>query len=120
MPAMILLFATEFVVLNIVGAASAANMGWFYSRLKPLPQVVVFRYFSRAWPAPTEVVSHRFCSFPHEQNTQWLKCANQCGICHGNVAFPVTDGRRCHSKAKPIEITAGKIVLKATITIMVD
>ena len=37
MPAMVFSFTTELVVSDIVGAASAANIGWFYSRLKPLP-----------------------------------------------------------------------------------
>lgn len=65
--------------------------------------------------------------FPHEQHTQWLECnnchpaifipqkganpmsmvdimlGNKCGVCHGSVAFPVTDCRRCHSKAKPMK-----------------
>jgi len=65
--------------------------------------------------------------FPHEQHTEWLECNNchpaiftpqkganpmsmvdimlgkKCGVCHGSVAFPVTDCRRCHSKAKPMK-----------------
>lgn len=65
--------------------------------------------------------------FPHEQHTQWLECnnchpaifipqkganpmsmvdimlGNKCGVCHGTVAFPITDCRRCHSKAKPMK-----------------
>ncbi len=32
------------VVLEIVGAASAANTGWIYSRLKPLPQSDCFPF----------------------------------------------------------------------------
>jgi c(7)-type cytochrome triheme protein len=63
--------------------------------------------------------------FPHKQHTQWLDCANchptifkpqkganqismasilvgeACGVCHGKVAFPVSECRLCHSKAKP-------------------
>jgi c(7)-type cytochrome triheme protein len=59
--------------------------------------------------------------FPHRQHTQWLDCANchdhlfkakagankfsmtailngeQCGVCHGAVAFPLTECNRCHS-----------------------
>lgn len=59
--------------------------------------------------------------FPHRQHTLWLDCANchdilfkpkagankfsmsaildgeQCGVCHGAVAFPLTECRRCHS-----------------------
>ena len=63
-------------------------------------------------------------AFPHKQHTEWLECANchdaifkplkgsnpmsmaeimlgqKCGVCHGSVAFPVTECRRCHSDAK--------------------
>lgn len=63
--------------------------------------------------------------YPHKQHTQWLDCSNchpaifipqkganqismaaillgqKCGVCHGKVAFPVSDCRRCHSKSKP-------------------
>ena len=59
--------------------------------------------------------------FPHRAHTMWLSCANchpaifvpkkganaismerilmgeQCGICHGAVAFPPTECARCHS-----------------------
>lgn len=62
--------------------------------------------------------------FPHRQHTEWLDCANchdgifksqtgatkitmfnilqgeQCGICHGAVAFPLTECMRCHSISK--------------------
>ncbi len=62
--------------------------------------------------------------YPHKQHTEWLDCANchteifipqrgknqlsmaaiplgeQCGVCHGKVAFPVSDCRRCHSRPK--------------------
>ena len=62
--------------------------------------------------------------YPHKQHTQWLDCSNchpaifipqkganqismasillgeKCGVCHGKVAFPVSECRRCHSKAK--------------------
>jgi len=62
--------------------------------------------------------------YPHKQHTEWLDCANchpsifipqkganqismasillgeKCGVCHGKVAFPVSECRRCHSKAK--------------------
>ena len=60
-------------------------------------------------------------SFPHRAHTLWLDCANcheqlfkskaganrfsmtailngeQCGLCHGAVAFPLTECNRCHS-----------------------
>ena len=60
--------------------------------------------------------------FPHKQHTEWLDCSNcheklfkskagatttvnmfeilqgeYCGVCHGAVAFPLTECRRCHS-----------------------
>jgi c(7)-type cytochrome triheme protein len=59
--------------------------------------------------------------FPHRAHTLWLDCSNchealfaskagankfsmqkildgeQCGVCHGAVAFPLTECRRCHS-----------------------
>jgi c(7)-type cytochrome triheme protein len=59
--------------------------------------------------------------FPHLQHTLWLDCSNchdkifkqqtgatkismqkilqgeQCGVCHGAVAFPLTECTRCHS-----------------------
>jgi c(7)-type cytochrome triheme protein len=63
--------------------------------------------------------------FPHRQHTLWLDCSNchdhlfkavaganqlsmlailngeQCGVCHGAVAFPLTECFRCHSVARP-------------------
>ena len=63
--------------------------------------------------------------FPHRQHTLWLDCVNchdhlfraevgatkfsmlsilegeQCGVCHGAVAFPLTECFRCHSVARP-------------------
>lgn len=62
--------------------------------------------------------------YPHLQHTQWLDCTNchdeifvpekgknqismagillgqKCGVCHGKVAFPVSDCRRCHAQPK--------------------
>lgn len=59
--------------------------------------------------------------FPHRQHTAWLDCSNchrelfaeaagatrinmmlilqgeKCGLCHGAVAFPLTECKRCHS-----------------------
>ena len=63
-------------------------------------------------------------SFPHKQHTEILECINchdaifkplkggnpmsmaeimlgqKCGVCHGSVAFPVTECRRCHTESK--------------------
>ncbi|MDX1606501.1 MAG: cytochrome c3 family protein [Candidatus Competibacterales bacterium] len=62
--------------------------------------------------------------YPHKQHTEWLDCSNchpaifipqkganqismasillgeDCGVCHGKVAFPVSECRRCHSQKK--------------------
>jgi c(7)-type cytochrome triheme protein len=64
--------------------------------------------------------------YPHKQHTEWLDCSNchpaifipqkganqismasillgqTCGVCHGKVAFPVSECRKCHSKQKPV------------------
>lgn len=64
--------------------------------------------------------------FPHRQHTAWLDCSNchehlfkakaggnpklnmfeilqgeYCGRCHGAVAFPLTECKRCHSVVRP-------------------
>ncbi|WP_234414068.1 c(7)-type cytochrome triheme domain-containing protein [Ideonella sp. A 288] len=68
--------------------------------------------------------------YPHKQHTEWLDCSNchpaifipqkganqismasillgqQCGVCHGKVAFPVSECRLCHSKPKPTPAVA--------------
>jgi len=65
--------------------------------------------------------------YPHLQHTQWLDCTNchdeifvpqkggnqismagillgqKCGVCHGKVAFPISDCRRCHAQPKTAE-----------------
>lgn len=72
--------------------------------------------------------------FPHKQHTAWLDCSNchehlfkskaggnkfsmerilqgeQCGVCHGAVAFPLTVCGRCHNtpRDKPLPVTAVK------------
>jgi c(7)-type cytochrome triheme protein len=69
--------------------------------------------------------------YPHKSHTQWLDCSNchpsifvpqkganqismasillgqKCGVCHGKVAFPVSECRRCHSKPKTTATAAG-------------
>ena len=66
--------------------------------------------------------------FPHKRHTEWLDCANchdglfkkqtgtsqismfqilageQCGVCHGAVAFPLTECFRCHSVVRPGQV----------------
>lgn len=67
--------------------------------------------------------------YPHKQHTEWLDCSNchpaifipqkgannismaaillgeKCGVCHGKVAFPVSECRRCHSQPKTKQAT---------------
>lgn len=62
--------------------------------------------------------------FPHKQHTEWLDCSNchpaiftpqkganqismaaimlgqKCGVCHGKVAFPISECRLCHARSK--------------------
>jgi len=64
--------------------------------------------------------------YPHKQHTELLDCSNchpaifipqkganqismaaillgeKCGVCHGKVAFPVSECRLCHSKKKDV------------------
>lgn len=66
-----------------------------------------------------------FVLFPHKQHTEWMGCGDchdaifkakagadkfgmfdilngeYCGRCHGAVAFPLTECRRCHSVPRP-------------------
>ncbi|WP_298834163.1 c(7)-type cytochrome triheme domain-containing protein [uncultured Piscinibacter sp.] len=70
--------------------------------------------------------------YPHKQHTEWLDCSNchpaifvpqkganqismasillgqKCGVCHGKVAFPVSECRLCHSKKKTEAVVAGE------------
>lgn len=70
--------------------------------------------------------------YPHKQHTEWLDCSNchpaifvpqkganqismaaillgqKCGVCHGKVAFPVSECRLCHSKKKAVATVAGE------------
>ncbi len=75
--------------------------------------------------------------YPHKQHTEWLDCSNchpaifvpqkganqismasillgqKCGVCHGKVAFPVSECRLCHSQKKDL---AGPTRAQATKT----
>jgi len=72
--------------------------------------------------------------YPHKQHTEWLDCSNchpaifvpqkganqismaaillgeKCGVCHGKVAFPVSECRNCHSKKKDMAKVAAPAV----------
>jgi c(7)-type cytochrome triheme protein len=71
--------------------------------------------------------------YPHKQHTEWLDCSNchpaifipqkganqismasillgqKCGVCHGKVAFPVSECRLCHSRKKTVATVAGDV-----------
>ncbi len=70
--------------------------------------------------------------FPHKQHTEWLDCASchpaifipqkganqismaaimlgqKCGVCHGKVAFPISECRLCHARQKGAEARAAE------------
>jgi c(7)-type cytochrome triheme protein len=72
--------------------------------------------------------------YPHKQHTEWLDCSNchpaifvpqkganqismasillgqKCGVCHGKVAFPVSECRLCHSRKKAAPPRRGQAV----------
>jgi c(7)-type cytochrome triheme protein len=76
--------------------------------------------------------------FPHRQHTAWLDCSNchdqlfnqaagttrinmmqilmgeKCGVCHGAVAFPLTECLRCHSvsRGSPEHAAFGKDIVR--------
>lgn len=92
-----------------------------YDRIDPLakPIVMDLNIIREVKGSMPDVV------YPHKQHTEWLDCANchpaifipqkganqismasillgeKCGVCHGKVAFPVSECKRCHSKPKP-------------------
>lgn len=71
--------------------------------------------------------------YPHKQHTEWLDCSNchpaifipqkganqismasillgqKCGVCHGKVAFPVSECRLCHSRKKATATAAAEV-----------
>ena len=74
--------------------------------------------------------------YPHKQHTEWLDCSNchpaifapqsganqismaaillgqKCGVCHGKVAFPVSECRLCHSQKKDAQAAAASEAAK--------
>lgn len=122
---------TEGDLGNGVGWVAALNDGKIkprWDRLDPAAEAMVMdmsvvRVVKGAMP---DVV------FPHKQHTQWLDCSNchpdifipqkganqismaaiilgqKCGVCHGKVAFPVSECRLCHSQAKQVTAAQAK------------
>lgn len=104
---------------NQVNWVEALDRGIINPRTNILPETQVRILdsdflFNRVGSAP-------IVRFPHRAHTLWLDCTNchehlfkskaganelsklkilqgeQCGLCHGAVAFPLTECRRCHS-----------------------
>ena len=95
-----------------------------YDRLDPdaLPVVMDLNIVREVKGSMPNVV------YPHKQHTEWLDCSNchpaifipqkganqismasilmgqQCGVCHGKVAFPVSECRKCHSQKKRLKV----------------
>ncbi len=104
---------------NLVRWVQALESGAINPRTNILPETTV-RVLDQ------DIIVSKFGSmpavkFPHRQHTLWLDCSNchdqlfkpvagantfsmaailngeQCGLCHGAVAFPLTECNRCHS-----------------------
>ena len=104
---------------NLVRWVQALDSGAINPRTNLLPE-------TKVRVLDTELIIAKFGSmpavkFPHRQHTLWLDCSNchdtlfkakagankfsmtailngeQCGVCHGAVAFPLTECNRCHS-----------------------
>lgn len=104
---------------NLVNWVLAIDSGAINPRTNLFPETLVRL-------REDEIIVSKFGSmpavkFPHRQHTLWLDCANchdelfkpvagankfsmtailngeQCGVCHGAVAFPLTECNRCHS-----------------------
>lgn len=104
---------------NLVSWVRAIDSGAINPRTNLFPETVV-RVLDQ------DIIIAKYGSmpavkFPHRQHTLWLDCTNchdslfkarigankfsmtailngeQCGLCHGAVAFPLTECNRCHS-----------------------
>lgn len=104
---------------NMVNWVRAIDSGAINPRTNLLPETAVRL-------REDEIIIAKYGSmpavkFPHRQHTLWLDCSNchdalfkaqlganrfsmtailngeQCGLCHGAVAFPLTECNRCHS-----------------------
>jgi len=104
---------------NMVNWVKAIDTGAIQPRTNLLPETEVRQrtddFIIAKWGSMPAV------KFPHRQHTLWLDCTNchdhlfkaqaganrysmtailngeQCGVCHGAVAFPLTECNRCHS-----------------------
>jgi c(7)-type cytochrome triheme protein len=108
--------------INWVKALDEGKIKPRYDRLDPnaVPVVIDLNIVREVKGSMPDVV------YPHKQHTEWLDCSNchpaifnpqkgsnaismaaillgeKCGVCHGKVAFPVSECRLCHSKKKEL------------------
>ena len=99
-------------------AEKKINPRWDRADVKAEPVVMDLNIVREVKGSMPDVV------YPHKQHTEWLDCSNchpaifvpqkganqismaaillgqKCGVCHGKVAFPVSECRLCHSKKK--------------------
>jgi c(7)-type cytochrome triheme protein len=104
---------------NQVGWMQALDGGQIQPRSNILPETKVNLRLTEVLLRNTGEMA--MVRFPHRQHTAWLDCTNchnqlfeqkagatkinmllilsgeKCGLCHGAVAFPLTECRRCHS-----------------------
>ena len=108
--------------INWVEALNQKKINPRYDRLDPKadPVVMDLNIVREVKGSMPDVV------YPHKQHTEWLDCSNchpaifvpqkgansismasillgeKCGVCHGKVAFPVSECRNCHAKKKDV------------------
>lgn len=108
---------------NFVDWAQALRQGLIAPRTNVMPETKVnILDVDVIMPRTGEMPMVRF---PHRQHTEWLDCSNcheklfkskagatttvnmfeilqgeYCGLCHGAVAFPLTECKRCHSVSR--------------------
>ena len=106
---------------NQVRWVQALDAGAIQPRTNILPETQVNLRLSEVLLKNTGEMA--MVRFPHRQHTAWLDCSNchgaaglfeqqagatrinmmailsgeKCGLCHGAVAFPLTECKRCHS-----------------------
>ncbi len=104
---------------NLVDWVAALRDGYISPRTRLLPSTEIEVLDKDILRSDTS--DRPFVLFPHKAHTEWLGCANchdhlfekkagatefgmgdilhgeKCGVCHGAVAFPLTECNRCHS-----------------------
>jgi c(7)-type cytochrome triheme protein len=121
---------------NQVRWVSALDQGQIQPRTNILPETKVNLRTTEVLLKNTGEMA--MVRFPHRQHTAWLDCSNchdslfqqkpgtsginmflilsgeKCGLCHGAVAFPLTECKRCHSveRGSPEHLAFGKSLVR--------